>query len=111
MPREASRSLALPDGSLPFGNSLNLSGTIYLLNGDLNASAQLTGAVGRISGHDVHKALSPMLGTCKWQVDGSHPGSQEEDQGEEEGRRRTRTGDTRYLLQLASVSGLPTQLR
>lgn len=66
VPREAVRSLALPDGSVPFGNSLNLSGTIYLLNGDLNASAQLTGAVGRISGRDVHKTLSPMLGTCTW---------------------------------------------
>lgn len=66
VPREAVRSLALPDGSVPFGNSLNLSGMIYLLNGDLNASAQLTGAVGRISGRDVRKTLSPMLGTCTW---------------------------------------------
>lgn len=66
VPREAVRSLALPNGSVPFGNTQNLSGTIYLLNGDLNASAQLTGAVGRVSRHDVRKALSPMLGTCKW---------------------------------------------
>lgn len=66
VPREVARSLALPDGSVPFGNSLNLSGTIYLLNGDLSASAQLTRAVGRISGHDGHKTLSPLLGTCKW---------------------------------------------
>lgn len=30
VPREGMRSLALPNGSVPFGNSLSLSGMIYL---------------------------------------------------------------------------------
>lgn len=62
---EEQRTLALPLVLCPLANLLNLSGAIYLLNGDLNASAQLTGAVGRLLGCDEHKTLSLKFGTCK----------------------------------------------
>ena len=86
---ERQRSQAVPNSSAPFGNSLTLSETIYLLNGDLNASALLTGAVGRLS---VHKTRSLKLGPCKCLVNGSHSDGEEE---EEE--------DSHYLLQVFSI--------
>lgn len=81
----------------PLANSLNLSGTIYLLNGDLNASAQLTGAVGRLVGCDEHKTLSLRFGTCKCWVNGSVDDSQVdegEDKGEEEEERKEEEEDS-----------------
>lgn len=89
------RSLALPNGSMPSGNTQNLSGTIHLLNGDLNARAQLTGAVGRVSRHDVRKILSPILGMCKWLDEWQpHDGEKEERRrkGREEGGKRGKGG-------------------
>lgn len=90
------RSQAVPNSSVPFGNSLTLSGTIYLLNGDFNASALPTGALGRLS---VHKTRSLKLGTCKCLVNGSHSDGEEEE-------------DSRYLLQVSSIYlAFPTWLR
>lgn len=58
----------------------------------------LTGAVGRISRHDVHETLSPALGTCKRLMNGSHCAGEKEEKEEEE-KRKTRTPIT--------CSGLP----
>lgn len=69
MPREMVRSLAaLPNGSVPFGNSLNLSGAACLLNGDLNASGQLTGAVGGLQGmmYIKRSGLCWARGSARW---------------------------------------------
>lgn len=95
---------------MPFGNSLNLSGTIYLLNRDLNASAQLTGAIGRILKHDVRKTLSLMLGTRKYQLNGNHydceKEKEEEEEEEEERGMRVPITCSNLLLFLTSPLGL-----
>lgn len=61
----------------------------------------LTGAVGRISRHDVHETLSPALGTCKCLMNGSHGDGEKEKRRREGGRIRRgeeENEDACYLL-------------